>query len=182
MPTFLKWGGEMHRAGMTRAITVGLLILSLSASSAIAQGSGSAPGLSSFASDAQLRQFLRKNGAQTFAPPPPAPPPVMQPAAPSPVALPSVSAPTASPQAVAEDVIVVGALATGSNDTTVSDDIGSFPDKSITNNQVANVDEGGIVKVHGDNLVILRRGRLFTVSIAGGPCGRWTPSTPTRKA
>jgi len=30
------------------------------------------------------------------------------------------------------------------------------------------VDEGGIVKVQGDTLVILRRGRLFTVSLAGG--------------
>lgn len=40
--------------------------------------------------------------------------------------------------------------------------------ESVTNVQHAGVDEGGIVKVHGDHLVILRRGRLFTVSIAGG--------------
>jgi len=39
---------------------------------------------------------------------------------------------------------------------------------SITNTQEAGVDEGGIVKVHGHHLVILRRGRLFTVSTAGG--------------
>ena len=39
---------------------------------------------------------------------------------------------------------------------------------SITNNQEASVDEGGIVKKRGDLLVILRRGRLFTVSIAEG--------------
>jgi len=38
-------------------------------------------------------------------------------------------------------------------------------DQSITNNQHAGVDEGGIVKVHGDHLVILRRGRLFTVKV-----------------
>ena len=38
---------------------------------------------------------------------------------------------------------------------------------SITNNQIANVDEGDIVKRHGDMLVILRRGRLFTVALAG---------------
>src|SRR2546427_1008448 len=37
----------------------------------------------------------------------------------------------------------------------------------ITNVQHAGVDEGGIVKVHGDHLVILRRGRLFTVAIGG---------------
>ncbi|MES2297477.1 MAG: beta-propeller domain-containing protein [Pseudomonadota bacterium] len=36
---------------------------------------------------------------------------------------------------------------------------------SVTNNQTAGVDEGGIVKVHGKHLVVLRRGRLFTVAI-----------------
>ncbi|MBX3243341.1 MAG: beta-propeller domain-containing protein [Acidobacteria bacterium] len=37
--------------------------------------------------------------------------------------------------------------------------------ESVTNTQHAGVDEGGIVKVHGNNLVILRRGKLFTVAI-----------------
>ncbi|HJU67250.1 MAG TPA: beta-propeller domain-containing protein [Gemmatimonadaceae bacterium] len=37
--------------------------------------------------------------------------------------------------------------------------------ESITNTQHADVDEGGIVKAHGDHLVILRRGRLFTVRL-----------------
>ncbi len=36
---------------------------------------------------------------------------------------------------------------------------------AVTNVQHAGVDEGGIVKVHGDHLVILRRGRLFTIAI-----------------
>jgi hypothetical protein len=36
---------------------------------------------------------------------------------------------------------------------------------SITNVQHAGVDDGGIVKLHGDHLVILRRGRLFTVDV-----------------
>ena len=40
--------------------------------------------------------------------------------------------------------------------------------ESITNNQEVGVDEGGIVKPYRDMLVILRRGRLFTVSLAGG--------------
>jgi hypothetical protein len=40
-------------------------------------------------------------------------------------------------------------------------------DEQITNTQHAGVDEGGIVKVHGDHLVMLRRGRLFTVAIGG---------------
>ena len=39
-------------------------------------------------------------------------------------------------------------------------------DDSITNVQHEGVDEGGIVKAHGNYLVVLRRGRLFTVSIA----------------
>jgi hypothetical protein len=38
-------------------------------------------------------------------------------------------------------------------------------DEGITNNQVAGVDEGGIVKAHGDFLIVLRRGRLFTVRV-----------------
>jgi hypothetical protein len=38
-------------------------------------------------------------------------------------------------------------------------------EESITNTQHAGVDEGGIVKVHGDHLVVLRRGRLFTIKI-----------------
>jgi hypothetical protein len=37
--------------------------------------------------------------------------------------------------------------------------------ESVTNTQTAGVDEGGIVKVHGKHLVILRRGRLFTVAL-----------------
>jgi hypothetical protein len=40
--------------------------------------------------------------------------------------------------------------------------------ESVTNVQHAGVDEGGIVKLHGDYLVVLRRGRLFTVRIGDG--------------
>jgi Beta propeller domain len=39
--------------------------------------------------------------------------------------------------------------------------------ESITNTQHAGVDEGGIVKRRGDLLVVLRRGRLFTIGIGG---------------
>lgn len=42
---------------------------------------------------------------------------------------------------------------------------GAFTDESITNVQHAGVDEGGIVKLHGNYLVVLHRGRLFTVAI-----------------
>src|SRR5215472_10016942 len=37
--------------------------------------------------------------------------------------------------------------------------------ESVTNVQHAGVDEGGIVKLHRNHLVVLRRGRLFTVAI-----------------
>jgi hypothetical protein len=40
-------------------------------------------------------------------------------------------------------------------------------DESITNNQHAEVDEGDIVKLHGEHLIVLRRGRLFTLSLEG---------------
>jgi len=40
-------------------------------------------------------------------------------------------------------------------------------EESVTNTQHAGVDEGGIVKLHGDHLVVLRRGRLFTVRVSG---------------
>lgn len=44
----------------------------------------------------------------------------------------------------------------------------SAENPSVTNDQVAGVDEGGIVKRHGDHLVILHRGRIFTVDIGRG--------------
>ena len=43
--------------------------------------------------------------------------------------------------------------------------VGGGADESITNNQVEGVDEGDIVKMHRDHLVILRRGRLFSVRL-----------------
>ena len=42
-----------------------------------------------------------------------------------------------------------------------------YADESITNVQHLGVDEGGIAKLHGDHLVVLHRGRLFTVAIGG---------------
>lgn len=71
--------------------------------------------------------------------------------------------------AVALPKEVLGAVASAP----VTDSAGSAPvararsaePESITNTQHAGVDEGDIVKLHGDHLVILRRGRLFTVAI-----------------
>jgi hypothetical protein len=81
----------------------------------------------------------RMHAAMPASAPPPAPPP--------PVAMESAS--------MALDSVTV----TGSRV--------DAPDESITNVQTAGVDEGGIVKRHGDHLVVLRRGRLFTVRIGG---------------
>lgn len=41
-------------------------------------------------------------------------------------------------------------------------------EKSITNNQEKNVDEGDIVKLSGDNLFVLRHGELFSVKLDQG--------------
>jgi beta propeller domain-containing protein len=46
--------------------------------------------------------------------------------------------------------------------------LGAGDDESITNTQHAGVDEGDIVKLHGNHLVILRRGRIFTVKVGDG--------------
>lgn len=45
--------------------------------------------------------------------------------------------------------------------------VAGYADESITNVQYAGVDEGGIVKLHGEHLVVLHRGRLFTVALGG---------------
>lgn len=61
------------------------------------------------------------------------------------------------------DMVIVtapGAAMLESQTVTVSSAV-----ENVTNIQHAGVDEGGIVKVHGNHLVILRRGRLFTVAI-----------------
>jgi hypothetical protein len=59
----------------------------------------------------------------------------------------------------------VGAAAGGDESLEMVVTTGSRSPASITNNQTAGVDEGGIVKLVGDYLVVLRRGRLFTVSL-----------------
>ncbi|MPZ16570.1 MAG: hypothetical protein GEV06_01450 [Luteitalea sp.] len=61
---------------------------------------------------------------------------------------------------------VVGALPAPSPQAAASLSTEQATADSITNTQHAGVDEGDIVKVHGEHLVILRRGRLFTVAIA----------------
>ncbi|AZU03635.1 putative lipoprotein [Glycocaulis alkaliphilus] len=104
-----------------------------------------------FESDEALRAFLAPDGDVQVSmmagfPAPPAPPPP-----PGGVA----ASPPAESSAAQERVVMAS-------------DVSAADSESITNVQVAGVDEGGIVKVIGDYLVILRRGRLFTVSTADG--------------
>ncbi|MBV8685785.1 MAG: beta-propeller domain-containing protein [Alphaproteobacteria bacterium] len=150
----------MMRLPPALALALGLLVAGAAPPPPPATGTllqpDAGPGLSRFRSDRELRDFLRRLRARAesseaeaypplmMAPPPPSPPPA-----------------AAAPAADAA-VIVTGSRIAQPNLTSVS------PVTSITNTQEAAVDEGGIVKLFGDNLVILRRGRLFTVSLAGG--------------
>lgn len=60
--------------------------------------------------------------------------------------------------------------------------------ESITNVQTAGVDEGGIVKQAGEHLVVLRRGRLFTLRVGGdqlqpvASVPAWAPGSSPRGA
>jgi hypothetical protein len=94
--------------------------------------------LMSFRSDAELLRYFKR----TVKPRPPMMVDAMPPPPPPPP-------PSAAPTNAIEQVAVTGAR-----------------EVSITNNQEADVDEGDIVKHHGDFLVVLRRGRLFTISLA----------------
>jgi len=115
---------------------------------AAAHASGS---LTAFRSDAELRRFLRRHRAAQTPPPMPVMAPMPAPPSPEPGAV--APAEAMNETAADMDISVTGSAAR---------------QESITNTQEANVDEGGIVKVSGDNLVILRRGRLFTVNISRG--------------
>lgn len=119
-----------------------VLLVGLVSGAAAAQ-----PGLSRFENDAALKRYLRGLAAAQDATPAPV---VLAPAPPVPT-VPSFAAPAPAPDD-ASDIVVTGARA----------------EDGITNNQVVGVDEGGIVKLAGETLVILRRGRLFTVSLANG--------------
>jgi hypothetical protein len=137
----MRFGSRLWIAALAAAV-----ILTGSPAPATAQGAAEAPTLTPFASDRALRNFLRavvaeerrENMAEYGQPFPPPPPPPPPPPSPPPPP-PGAAAAPAAPAAL-----------------------------SITNNQVIGVDEGDIVKARGDILVVLRRGRLFTVSLAGG--------------
>jgi hypothetical protein len=75
------------------------------------------------------------------------------------------SPPPPAPMAAAPAAQAIGSMASPMAEAKKS---AAKEDESVTNTQTAGVDEGGIVKVHGDHLVILRRGRLFTVAVGQG--------------
>jgi hypothetical protein len=112
-------------------------------------------GLTAFRSDAELRAYLRRLKRQ------------QQEAEPAFVPMPSPPAPPPPPSAGAP-VSVISSQEVKLQGTARTENLINGLPQSITNNQEANVDEGDIVKVSGEHLVILRRGRLFTVSLAGG--------------
>ncbi|HEX8263677.1 MAG TPA: beta-propeller domain-containing protein [Allosphingosinicella sp.] len=119
-------------------------------------------GLAAFRSDAELRAYLRRlKRQQEEAAPPFVPQPAPMPPPPPP--------PPAPATAGADGAVTVTGTRIARPNLTSSSPIAVVgAEESITNNQEASVDEGDIVKVRGEHLVILRRGRLFTVSLAGG--------------
>lgn len=146
------WAGALLLA----VAACGVALVGGSDQAASAQASG--PAMRSFSSERELTAFLRRAQRNTEqlqesyppVPPPPAPPPPPPPAAPPP------------PGAVA---VAAESSAAPANITVTASRVAA---PSITNNQTANVDEGGIVKTHGRHLVMLRRGRLFTVDTSDG--------------
>lgn len=121
-------------------------------------GIGEGSAMRAFASRAELDALLKKrleiqeialemdpaaDAAAAAAPGEPPPPPQLVP-------VPEIAAPN-----VPLPNVVAGAPAAKSAD-------------GITNTQTAGVDEGGIVKKQGDLLIVLRRGRLFTIDTSGG--------------
>jgi len=85
-----------------------------------------------------------------------------------------VSAPAGAPVTMSAEVSKPADASVAARPSTGTSTARSEPgspegeDESVTNVQHAGVDEGGIVKLHGNYLVVLRRGRLFTIDISGG--------------
>jgi hypothetical protein len=134
------------RVAALAALSSGTLMSSAMLTVATPAGAQAVPlraggSLASFRSDAELKRFFAQRRKRMEPPAPPSPPPV--------------AAPQAVTESAADSVAVSGNRVAGKA-------------TSITNNQEAGVDEGGIVKMRGQTLVVLRRGRLFTVSTAGG--------------
>lgn len=130
-----------------------LLCIGVTTTAAAAPGHGSGKTLKAFSGERDFEQFLARwqerikrqesrvkpLAAPALPPPPPSPP--------------SPPAADAAASTSLDRVEVTGSRISAQDLT------------SITNVQTVGVDEGDIVKLQGDYLVILRRGRLFTVRI-----------------
>lgn len=149
-----KWGCAMRFKSVILAISLGVAWAN-TATFAMAQSA-----MQAFKSDADLRAFFRaKEEAKYGARPSSGSSPnlaVMYQAIPPPPP-PALAMASMEPATAPQEVIVTGSRISPP---------GNSASTNITNRQEADVDEGGIVKVHGNHLVVLRRGRLFTVSIA----------------
>jgi hypothetical protein len=140
---------------LVSAASAGLLACALTQAHAISPVVPQQPALQAFANEAELKMFideLKKKMAPREQRPGVGAKYDAQATLSAPAALPA-------PAAMAEKVEVTGSRVVA----------GAAKEDSVTNVQTAGVDEGGIVKVHGDHLVILRRGRLFTVRIGADP-------------
>ena len=147
-------------AGLALAATGAAVAQPADPSASAAAPSRPGGGLTAFRSDAELRAYLRRIKRQQEPPAPafvPMPSPPPPPAAGAPVSVLSNQEVKLQGTARTEDVI-----------NSLPQSFAAAGQPSITNNQEASVDEGDIVKLSGDHLVILRRGRLFTVSLARG--------------
>lgn len=134
----------MRRLALALAVSIWI---GACAASAAPPAAPHARAMRAFESDRQFIAFMRRVAQrERFM----SPPPMVPPAPPPPPSAAEPGSPVAVATTPAQNIVVTGAKPV-----------------SITNTQEADVDEGGIVKVAGDHLVILRRGRLFTVSLAG---------------
>lgn len=142
-----------------KLITTVALLLALASTAALATP---APvrtrTLAAFRNEAQFRQWLqawqlrqKRVTARRAAEDGPQPMMMAMPA-------PAPSSPAASNAAASKSASLDAVSVTGSRIKT---------DDGITNVQTQGVDEGDIVKRHGDLLLVLRRGRLFTLRVGG---------------
>lgn len=123
--------------------------------------------LRAFRSDRQIERFLERNGAIDPPPPPmPSPPPMYVPPPPAPAPPAPSSVDDDGGISVTGTVVNQPSFESASPITAISAE--NVARTNITNTQEVGVDEGGIVKVHGRHLVVLRRGRLFTIDTADG--------------
>jgi len=126
---------------------IGLVALAFGGGPAVVPATAAPGALQAFRNDTDLARFLKRRAARHRQQYAVAPPGIVAAPVPAP---PPMAEPAAAAADAAADVVVTGARAA---------------QPGITNTQEADVDEGGIVKQHRDHLVILRRGRLFTVAV-----------------